>query len=146
MEQKHIEKPIKEKKVRFFPAKKPTICYPLNFVEDIAKNYNYEAFLKLTNWLKNQSEEITEIADNQFKIVRFNQDNILLSIYISPIQNEIWLTENDIAKIYQRDRATINKHINAIYDEGELKMGATRAFFAQVQIEGDRIVTRLFFW
>ena len=74
--------------------------------------------------------------------MRFNRDNSSIAVLLSPRENEIWLTENDIAEVYQRDRATINKHINTIYEEGELNPGATRAFFAQVQIEGERPVKR----
>ena len=132
----------KVKKVYFSTLGKPTYFYPLNYVEKLSKSYNYEAFLKLKNWLDNQVENVVEIADKQFEIVRFNRDNLSIAVLLSPIENEIWLTENDIAEVYQRDRATINKHINAIYGEGELNPGATRAFFAQVQIEGERTVKR----
>ena len=132
----------KVKKVYFSTLGKPTYFYPLNFIEELAKHYNYEAFLKLKNWLDNQVENVVEIADKQFEIVRFNRDNLSIAVLLSPRENEIWLTENDIAEVYQRDRATINKHINAIYGEGELNPGATRAFFAQVQIEGERTVKR----
>ena len=132
----------KVKKVYFSPLGKPTYFYPLNYVEKLSKSYNYEAFLKLKNWLDNQVEDVIEIADKQFEIVRFNRDNLSIAVLLSPRENEIWLTENDIAEVYQRDRATINKHINAIYGEGELNPGATRAFFAQVQIEGERSVKR----
>lgn len=131
-----------EKNVRTSPSKRASVCYPLNCIEELAKKYNYEAYLKLENWLNNQVEDVAEIADKQFEIVRFNRNNLSIAVLLSPRENEIWLTENDIAEVYQRDRATINKHINTIYSEGELNPGATRAFFAQVQIEGERTVKR----
>jgi hypothetical protein len=36
----------------------------------------------------------------------------------------------------------VTKHLNNIYDEKELNKEATCAFFAQVQTEGSRAVTR----
>lgn len=132
----------KVQKVYFPFSDKRLHFYSLNLIKEMAKKYNYEAYLRLENWLNNQVEDVVEIADKQFEIVRFNRDNLSIAVLLSPRENEIWLTENDIAEVYQRDRATINKHINAIYGEGELNPGATRAFFAQVQIEGERSVKR----
>lgn len=59
------------------------------------------------------------------------------------LSNEtVWLTADQMAKLFQRDRTTIQRHIKRIYDEGELTDDSTCAFFAQVQTEGKRQVER----
>lgn len=59
------------------------------------------------------------------------------------LSNEtVWLTADQMAELFQRDRSTIKRHIKRIYDEGELTSDSTCAFFAQVQTEGKRQVER----
>ena len=59
------------------------------------------------------------------------------------LSNEtVWLTADQMAELFQRDRSTIQRHIKRIYDEGELTADSTCAFFAQVQTEGKRQVER----
>lgn len=59
------------------------------------------------------------------------------------LSNEtVWLTADQMAELFQRDRSTIQRHIKRIYDEGELISDSTCAFFAQVQTEGKRQVER----
>ena len=49
------------------------------------------------------------------------------------LSNEtVWLTADQMAELFQRDRSTIQRHIKKIYDEGELTTDSTCAFFAQV--------------
>ncbi len=54
----------------------------------------------------------------------------------------LWLTQAQIALLFDLDRSVVTKHLKNIYAEQELIKGATCAFFAQVQTEGDRTVTR----
>jgi len=54
----------------------------------------------------------------------------------------LWLTQKAMAELFEVDRSVITKHIGNIYTEGELKEKATCANFAQVQIEGNREVSR----
>ena len=59
------------------------------------------------------------------------------------LSNEtVWLTADQMAELFQRDRSTIQRHIKKIYDGGELTADSTCAFFAQVQTEGVRQVER----
>lgn len=59
------------------------------------------------------------------------------------LSNEtVWLTADQMAELFQRDRSTIQRHIKRIYDDGELVVDSTCAFFAQVQTEGKRQIER----
>ncbi|MFA6471010.1 MAG: virulence RhuM family protein [Candidatus Latescibacterota bacterium] len=53
-----------------------------------------------------------------------------------------WLSLNQMAELFQRDKSVISKHIKNIFDEGELRPEATVAKFATVQTEGNRAVSR----
>lgn len=54
----------------------------------------------------------------------------------------VWLTQQQMADLFGRERSVVTKHIRNAYREGELDAGATSAKFAQVQFEGNRTVTR----
>src|SRR3990167_6280320 len=54
----------------------------------------------------------------------------------------IWLTQEQIAKLFDVDRTVVTKHIKNIYLESELDKNRTCAKIARVQLEGNRKVNR----
>ena len=59
------------------------------------------------------------------------------------LENEtVWLTQAQMAELFQTDRTSIVRHINNIYKVEELDRESTCAKIAQVQIEGKRNVKR----
>ncbi len=54
----------------------------------------------------------------------------------------VWLSLNQLAELFQRDKSVVSKHIKNTFDEGELCPEATVAKFATVQTEGGRTVSR----
>lgn len=55
----------------------------------------------------------------------------------------VWVTQRHIAELYEKDKNTINEHINNIFAEGELAPESTVRKFRVVQTEGRREVERL---
>lgn len=59
------------------------------------------------------------------------------------LSNEtVWLTADQMAELFQRNKSTISRHIKNVFETGELEQNRTVAFFATVQNEGDRKVER----
>jgi hypothetical protein len=57
------------------------------------------------------------------------------------LENEtIWLSQYQLAELFQTDRTSIARHIKNIYETGELTEESTCAKIAQVQKEGNRRV------
>lgn len=54
----------------------------------------------------------------------------------------VWLSADQMAELFQRNKSTISRHIKNIYESGELEQNRTVAFFATVQNEGQRKVER----
>ena len=54
----------------------------------------------------------------------------------------LWLSQRDMAKLFQRDVKTVNRLIQNIYADGELSQDRTISYFEIVQKEGKRTVTR----
>ena len=59
------------------------------------------------------------------------------------LENEtVWLTQKQLAVLFDKNVMTINEHIKNIYGEGELTESATIRKFLIVQKEGNREVSR----
>jgi hypothetical protein len=59
------------------------------------------------------------------------------------VENEtVWLTQAQMAVLFNTDRTSITKHIRNIYQTGELEEISTCAKIAQVRIEGEREIAR----
>ena len=48
---------------------------------------------------------------NKYEVVKFIDNDFELNITISPEEDNIWLSKNQIAELFDRDRSVISKHI-----------------------------------
>ena len=58
------------------------------------------------------------------------------------VDEDIWLTQNQIAEIYKTTQQNISQHINSIYNDKELTTNSTNKKYLLVQKEGTRNVKR----
>ena len=54
----------------------------------------------------------------------------------------VWLSLNQLADLFERDKSVISRHLLNIFKSNELDKALTVAFFATVQKEGDRKIER----
>ncbi len=57
-------------------------------------------------------------------------------------EETVWLTQNQVALLFDVKKAAISKHVKNIFNSGELKEKATVSKKETVQLEGDRRITR----
>ena len=74
--------------------------------------------------------------------VVFNSKDGKLSVNVQFDEDTAWLSIDQMATLFDRDKSTISRHIKNVYGDGELEQNRTVAKFATVQIEGGREVTR----
>lgn len=79
---------------------------------------------------------------NTSELIIYNTEDGLTKVDVNFDGDTVWLTINQMAELFQRDKSTISRHIKNVYEEGELKKDATVAYFATVQNEGNRTVER----
>ncbi|MDO8289193.1 MAG: virulence RhuM family protein [Parvibaculum sp.] len=58
------------------------------------------------------------------------------------VEETVWLSQQQMAALFQTSRSNVVEHIGNVYAEGELLESATCREFRQVRIEGNRQVTR----
>ena len=78
----------------------------------------------------------------QSNIIMYTTEDGLTKIEVTFDEDTVWLSLDQMAELFQRDKSTISRHIKNIFTEGELRLEATVAKFATVQTEGNRQVTR----
>ncbi len=70
------------------------------------------------------------------------QPNELTKVEVKIEDDTVWLSLNQMAQLFGRDKSVISRHLKNIYKDGELVSEATVAKNATVQIEAGRQVTR----
>ena len=65
------------------------------------------------------AEKCLQITNHDFLIYRDSNNDVKVSVML--INNDIWLTQNLIAKLFDVGRSTITEHINNILNSGELQ-------------------------
>ena len=76
------------------------------------------------------------------QIILFQTQGGETKIEVRLANESVWLTADQMAELFQRNKSTISRHIKNIFETGELEQNRTVAFFATVQNEGDRKVER----
>ncbi len=76
------------------------------------------------------------------KLVLYTDESGKVSVSVRFADEDVWLTNNYIADIYQTTRQNIDHHIANIYSDGELSKEATCKDYLQVRKEGNREVQR----
>ena len=70
-----------------------------------------------------------------------NQDG-KIKIDVRLEEETVWLTQEQMAKLFGKGRSTITEHINNVFNESELVENSTCRKFRQVRFEGNREVER----
>ena len=80
--------------------------------------------------------------DNNNQIIIYQTDDDQTQIDVRLENETVWLTQAQMAELFQTDHTSIVRHINKIYADDELDRDSTCAKIAQVQKEGNREVIR----
>lgn len=76
------------------------------------------------------------------EIILYQTEDGLTKIDVRFEDETVWLTQQQMAELFQSSRSNIVEHIQHIYEEGELEEAATCRIFRQVRAEGNRQVSR----
>ena len=80
--------------------------------------------------------------DNKSSLIIYTTDDGLTNIDVTFDNETVWLSLDQMAVLFDRNKSTISRHIKNIFEEQELEEKSTVAKFATVQTEGNREVER----
>jgi len=76
------------------------------------------------------------------EIIIYQTDDGRTKVNVRMENETVWLTQVQLAELFQKAKATISEHISNIFEEAELEESSTVRKFRTVQIEGNREVER----
>lgn len=76
------------------------------------------------------------------EVVFYRRDDGAPALEVRLEAETVWLSQQQIAELFQTSRTNVVEHLRNIYDEGELGEAATCRRFRQVRTEGSHQVTR----
>lgn len=56
----------------------------------------------------------------KYELVKFVNNNLELEVNVSPDEETVWLTKEQMSLLFDRDRTVISRHVRNIFKEGEL--------------------------
>ena len=68
----------------------------------------------------------------EYEIIKFTNNDLKIDVNVSPSENTVWLSKEQMSILFQRNRSVISRHIKNIYDEGELEKKSTCAKNAHI--------------
>lgn len=80
--------------------------------------------------------------DDKGSIILYTTPDGVSKMEVTLHDETVWLTLDQMAELFQRNKSTISRHIKNVFETGELNADSTVAFFATVQMEGKRKVER----
>ncbi len=82
------------------------------------------------------------MENTQGEVIIYQTDDGDTKIDVRFVDETVWLTQQQMAELFQSSRTNIVEHIKHIYEEGELDEESTCRNFRQVRLEGSRKVER----
>lgn len=76
------------------------------------------------------------------EVMLYQSPDGVVTLDVKMEQETIWLTQKQMALLFDKDTDTISLHLKNIYNEGELVEEATSEEYSVIQSEGERRVRR----
>ncbi|MEG0694033.1 MAG: cell filamentation protein Fic, partial [Oscillospiraceae bacterium] len=74
--------------------------------------------------------------DNYGEIIIYQTEDGLTKIDVNMQDETVWLSLEQMADLFQRDKSTISKHLKNIFEDGELVRNSVVANFATTATDG----------
>lgn len=75
-----------------------------------------------------------DTPDSQILLYRTEDGDSRIDVRM--VDETVWLSLNQMADLFQRDKSTISRHINNVFEEGELERSSVVANFATTAADG----------
>ena len=118
--------------------------YNLDVLVSVGKRIRSKHTQPFLEWYR-QIKPDYEKGNNNLKpnIIRFNDGNVSLDVRIAPNEDTVYLTQSQMAFLFETTQQNVSLHIKNIIEEGELVFEETHKEFLLVQTEGQKQVSRM---
>lgn len=78
------------------------------------------------------------------EIIKFVNGNLELDVTLSPENETVWLSQKQMAELFDKDRKTITRHIQNIFKSEELDKNSVCSFFEHTASDGKTYQTQYY--
>ena len=76
--------------------------------------------------------------ENKGQIILYQTQDGESKIEVTLANETVWLSADQMAELFQRNKSTISRHIKNVFEEGELQQNSVVAFFATTASDGKK--------
>ena len=76
------------------------------------------------------------MENKNYELIKFEDGDFSLDVNVSPIDDTVRLSLDEISTLFERDKSVISRHINNTFSEQELNKNSVIAFFATTASDG----------
>ena len=85
------------------------------------------------------------MEEKKYDLIAFTDKGLSLDVRVDPDEDTVWLTKDQMAMLFDRDRSVISRHIKSIYKEGELSEKKYLCIFCTRTFNPKKIIKTSFF-
>ena len=104
---------------------RPPIYYNLDVVINIGHRVRSNKAILLKTFVNEYFSKNSSLSSN---IIIYNNGDLNLAVNIAPEQETVWLSQRQIAELYETTRPNVAMHIKNILDDGELGDSVSKDF------------------
>lgn len=76
--------------------------------------------------------------ENNSELIIYTTEDGLTKVDVTFDNDTVWLSLDQMAVLFQRDKSTISRHIKNVFEEGELDRNSVVANFATTAADGKK--------
>lgn len=88
-------------------------------------------------------EESVALVPESSEFLLYQTEDGLARVHIRMLEGNVWLTQKQLAELYQTGVPSVSEHLTNIFREGELDPDATIRKFRTLRTEGKRSISRV---
>ncbi len=73
-------------------------------------------------------------------VILYNAEDGKVQLEVHLEKETVWLTQDQMADLFGRERSVITKHLRNVFKEGELEEASVRAKFAHTADHGSKLI------
>ncbi len=123
-----------------------TKIYNLDMILAVGYRIKSKRTSKFREWALSEIDKLNDINDQKALIsqyILFNYDEIKLNVNVDPNEDTVWLTQNDMAILFDTTKQNISLHIKNILNDNELDNSVVKDFFTTAQ-DGKNYQTKMY--
>ena len=99
--------------------------YDLDMITMIGYRIKSTRIITFEKWANEVLRNIKNKNSLTKPLIVFKHGDISLDVTVSPDEDTVWLSKDQIATLYEKTRQNVEYHISNIYEQNELEIGAT---------------------